>query len=501
MTSSQLYSKTLIYKHKGNILMSKETSIVRQDINFLENPLWSPDRKDNKPIYKVTNKNGTYTFIAMPDNIPDDTDAMFLYYFLLLAQNSKSLKLELNTSSVLKDLKIQKSKRNYERLYTALERWKQASINFEGSFFKKEKDGSGEKRKVYTTEGFHFLEYKVNKKRVNKRRRHTFIVEINHRFFKAIEDTAFVNYININNFIDAKTPLNRRLYEWLPKQFIGRDVYRIGHIKLLEKLRITCPQYPSKIKRKLRSIQRSVERMSQLDDHYFYDMTYERKADAHTKVAFMITFNRTKKAPCKSTTEIKNNELQERLSKYFIQSNENIQWILNEVDEVEITSSLSYIEDRYNRGDVKDIGAYTWAFFQKGYYTNIKSLFDIEKQEMKQKREQEERDHEILKQLENDFLTFKREKTEQALKSLSKDKMGALKKKFVQEDVEDNEVLKIEYNHKKFKSASVRMFFRYYAEKILLKDDEQNFVLYAKDQNYNIQKKDKGYEVIHEKRI
>jgi hypothetical protein len=149
--------------------MSQNNSIVRQDINFLENPLWSPDRQDNRHVYQVKVENGVYIFTAMPGDIPDDTDALFLYYFIFNAQKKGKLNLEFETIQILKELGFAICKRNYDRLYKSLDRWKKASADFKGCFFKKEKDNkTGKEISVYIDKGFHFLEYEIKKEKKEK---------------------------------------------------------------------------------------------------------------------------------------------------------------------------------------------------------------------------------------------------------------------------------------------------------------------------------------------
>ena len=69
----------------------ENVSVVRQNINLLEFPLWVIDKKDDRAVFEIKTKNGVYIYRANRDvGIPDSTDMNFLFYLILLSQKSNS---------------------------------------------------------------------------------------------------------------------------------------------------------------------------------------------------------------------------------------------------------------------------------------------------------------------------------------------------------------------------------------------------------------------------
>ncbi len=292
--------------------MLSDKKIVKQNSSFIEYPLWDVDRQSETTTYEIQTKTGKYIYKAMPGNIPDDVDALFLYYMLFVSQNTGETNLDLKTYDVLKELKMDLGSRYYSRFLTSLKRWKDVSVEFEGTFYTKEtdKDKNGKEVTVkkHINAGFHILEYEntIKSKEDNQQKKdgkrkyatHEFKVELNKKFIKAINDAGLIRYIDLQTFIALKKPIARRLYEWLPKQFIkeSRKSYKIRHETFFEKMRLICPKYISQIKRKLANLETSIKKINELEKKYRYHMSYEEKKDLKGKY-IIIYFDKETLSP------------------------------------------------------------------------------------------------------------------------------------------------------------------------------------------------------------
>ena len=289
-------------------MKDKKNALVKQDVNFLENPLWNVDRQSSSAIFEIATAQGKYKYKAMPDNVPDDTDALFLYYLLFTVQETGKRKLKFKTHNVLKQLNMQTGLKYYKRFLTSLTRWKDVSVEFEGTFYinQKEKNKNGQEVTIkrYVNKGFHILNYQYSqesenskqekKKETRKYEKHEFEVNFDDEFIQAIEDSGFIKYIDLKTFVALHSPLARRLYEWLPKQLISRDIFTARHDSFFLKMSVTCPNYPSDIERKLKTVITAIEKINKYDKKYDFSLVYELKKDYGGKY-FLLTFGKTAK--------------------------------------------------------------------------------------------------------------------------------------------------------------------------------------------------------------
>ncbi len=388
-------------------------NIVYQDINFLENPLWVTDLRDKRNEFEVRVGNGSFLYKAQKDNIPNDMDAVFLYYFLLAAQQTGQRKLKITRYKVLKDLNYSTSKRSYERFETALRRWQEVSVRFVGSFYtvKKNKNPGKEPEKIvrYLEKGFHILNYKIvkDKKAKNKSGREIgeYEVTFDPDFFETMQESLSKRGIDLTAFVALQKPLARRLYEWLPKQFIRRSVYEIGAEKFFRKMRMSEKVYPSTINKRLASINSNLKRLNSLDGGFEYsvELIEKRKKD------YFFKFIQHKKAPIKAPeqqslfpdmeaakqpkdNDVRKNPHYEKLVKRFgVPSLKAEEIILNIENPAVIDYILERVERKFKAGEIKqDIGRYTAACFNPDRIGNIPSIVTERKESIKRKREQDE---------------------------------------------------------------------------------------------------------------
>jgi len=195
---------------------------IKQDINFLEYPLWFPvpNSDENGMIWR--DRIG-YIYRAGYKS-PDKTDAIILFYLLLKSQeNDYKQKMKLSRYEILKECGFPNDGWYRERLEDSLRRWNNVSIEFKGAFY----DGQ-----TYKTIGFHVLSnYRIGE---TKDKRVTILFDKD--FLLKIKESSFFKYINFNQYKAIKRPVSLRLFEELCKSFKGRDVWEIDLVKLGTKL-------------------------------------------------------------------------------------------------------------------------------------------------------------------------------------------------------------------------------------------------------------------------
>jgi hypothetical protein len=197
---------------------------IKQDINFLEYPLWFPAKVSEENGYVWKDKEG-YTYRSAY-KVPDKTDALILFYLLLKAQKQDYQEnFILSQYEILKGCGFYGNSWYYERLEDSLRRWTGIMIEFKGTFY----DG-----KNYKTLFFHILESAKIRKEDQK-------VEIcfSPEFLLKIKESKFCKYINFQQYKALKRPISLRLFEILCKNFKGRAEWQIDLVKLALKLPIS----------------------------------------------------------------------------------------------------------------------------------------------------------------------------------------------------------------------------------------------------------------------
>lgn len=193
----------------------------KQDINFLEHPLWMQKERNNSEISKFTDIDG-YTFEAS-GGVPSKVDILFLYYMLLISQHKNwSYKLVFSRYEILNACGISISKQNYDRLEESLYKWKRITISFSGTFY------TGVK---YSTLEFGIINdwgFREDDQRIE--------IHFNEKWLEKIKASEFYKFISFNHMKELRSPLALRLYEILVKTFYKRDVWEIDVLKLAAKI-------------------------------------------------------------------------------------------------------------------------------------------------------------------------------------------------------------------------------------------------------------------------
>lgn len=207
--------------------MSTE-ALVKQDINFLEYPLWFQDghaTEVSENGYLWEDREGfIYRAGYKP---PIKTDAIFLMYLMLRCQSEGwSSSVSLTRFEILKACGMGTSKQNYERLADSLMRWKMVGIEFEGTYY----TGSD-----YITVNFGIIDaWELN---------HTtkeLTVHFSPFWIKHVRSSTYFKLLDFEQIKAFSSPLASRLYELLIKTFQGRNTWKIDAKKLA--IKMTMPE-------------------------------------------------------------------------------------------------------------------------------------------------------------------------------------------------------------------------------------------------------------------
>ncbi len=197
--------------------------MIKQDINFLDKPLWLLNESNQENFVWQDLDGYEYRSGYKP---PDVLDMLFLFYMLDKSQKlGYKEKIELTRYEVLKACNRTTDNKSYERLKDSLERWANVFIKFNGTFY----DG-----KDYTEIGFHIIEnYKFIKENSQLE------VNFNNLWLLKIKESKFFKYIDFEYYKALKRPISRRLFEILCKTFKGRNSWDIDLVKLGTKLTLS----------------------------------------------------------------------------------------------------------------------------------------------------------------------------------------------------------------------------------------------------------------------
>jgi len=201
-----------------------EKTIIKQDINFLDKPLWFQNVKHDGLGFVWTDIEG-YEYRS-GYKTPDKVDIVILLYMLMKSQKQKyKADIELTRYEILKECGLDSNSQYYERLKDSLKRWKNVAIEFKGTFY----DG-----KKYLTMLFGIIDDAEIDEETGQ-----VTVNFNEKWLLKIKESTFFKYLNFEYYKALKRPLSRRLYEILCKTFKGRDEWSVGLAKLGTKLTLS----------------------------------------------------------------------------------------------------------------------------------------------------------------------------------------------------------------------------------------------------------------------
>jgi hypothetical protein len=211
--------------------MAKE--MVKQDINFLEYPLWFQDECEAEKceggfIWRYSKKNPEGTdekaFVLRTSfKPPVKTDLVFLLYLLLESQNqSWKDEIHLTRYQVIKNCGLTISAEWYNRLADSLDRWEQVHIEFNGAFYQ---------GREYKTLHFGIIDSWGFEEKTKRLR-----IRFSPEYLSMVQNTSYCRYLNFDQVKALRSPLATRLYQLLVKTFKNRDTWEIDAVLLAEKI-------------------------------------------------------------------------------------------------------------------------------------------------------------------------------------------------------------------------------------------------------------------------
>jgi len=212
--------------------------LIKQDINFLENPLWfQNDRlaEQNSNGFVWQDKEG-YLYRA-GYKPPVKTDVIILFYILMQSQKCGWAEtIELTRYQILNACGMGTDAGSYSRLEDSLRRWKYVGLEFQGTFYD---------NKEYLTKVFGIIDgYEISKK--DKKLK----IWFSPPYLTKMRETTYFRYLNFDQVKVLRSSLATRLYEILCKSFKNRDVWEINAFKLATKIPME-KLYPSQIVQKI----------------------------------------------------------------------------------------------------------------------------------------------------------------------------------------------------------------------------------------------------------
>ena len=419
------------------ILKKTSKNIVKQDMNFLEFPLWVTDKRETQSSFVIEVKNGKYFFNANSEiGIPDSFDALILYYFLFISQNKNSRSITFNKFEICKNLKLPKNSKNYNRIEKSLDIWGGVYIKFEGCFY------VGDQK--YTSMGFHIFKHKTKEKTGNKHNVIEKIIELefDRDFSNAICDSKFFKNIDLNLWIALKRPLARRLYEYLLKQFINKGKFSISSEKLFPKIGLNIERYPSDTKKQMNSISVSVRKINEFDTKLDYQFDFYINEEKE----FICVFRKENVIVEVKHTEVKtiesDREIRQKLREYGVYRN-SIATLLKQ-HSVKVLSDaildLEFLAEQKSKTNkpVRNMGSFLRELlpepnqdyeFSDEY---IKHKKELEYAEVRKKKELEKRKQEQTEKEEREQNIILEKKVDSFIVSLSNNKKTELNKEAVE---------------------------------------------------------------------
>jgi len=252
--------------------MKNDKETIKQDINFLEKPLWHPKERNKNTIFEMKDEHG-YKYESVK-GIPSKVDIMILYYLLLVSQQNRyECRIETSLYKIMKGCDMPTTKEKKDRIIDSLARWKRVNISFSGVFF----DGIKYDKAEFSI---------INDYWVDDNKRYV-IINFNENWIKTIKESNFFKYISFNEMKHLRSPVAIRLYEILSKSFYKRKEWKIGVIKLKDKIPLQEKHY-STIKRKIESAVNTINRKT--------DMNIEMSVEKKHRNDGIITFRKVEKS-------------------------------------------------------------------------------------------------------------------------------------------------------------------------------------------------------------
>jgi len=263
-------------------------NLIKQDLNFLEYPIWLIDDRVEQGVFTWKDREGfTFETHFRP---PTKSDIIFLLFLLSKSQKGKwARKVSFTKYEMLKACNISVNKQWYDRINESLKRWEFTRLMFEGSFY----DG-----KKYSTLHFGIIDswgIVEGSQQV--------WVSFNSIWLSKIQSSTFYKMLDFNIMRDLRSPLAVRLYEILIKNFQGRSVWKCDALKLGLKIPLK-EEYASQIVKKVIPALNRVNTF--VDFHINLTVTHQARGKA------LLIFEKTDKPiPKQETFPFPNEKLED----------------------------------------------------------------------------------------------------------------------------------------------------------------------------------------------
>lgn len=240
----------------------------------------------------------------------------------------------------------------------------------------------------------------------------------------------FFTKYQLKNIIQLKRSYSIRIYELL-KQYekIGERAFN------LEKLKKVLGIKPDKYKLyghfKEKILKPAQKELKQQTDIRFEFK--EKKAGRKVEgLIFLIQSNKKGQKKQDVSDELlvlktANKELYQKLQSYFCLSSDQAEKVLKEYskDPERILDNIAYVEKKYQKREVENIGAYTLKAIQENY-SSQPSMFDIEKQRKEEQKREKEAQERRIEQLKEGYDKYYRQEAKKVKEGLSGAKLEAL---------------------------------------------------------------------------
>jgi hypothetical protein len=221
---------------------------IRQDVNFLEHPLWmQKTQKDTGVVVKWTDHDG-YVFEAA-GGVPGKVDVLFLYYLMRESQHKNwDDTLTMTRYQVLNSCGMNTGKSERERLKQSLDIWKRVTLTFSGTF--------------YSGQEYHHMSFGILDEWRERKKDNRLEIRLNKSWIEKIRNSDFFKYVSFTQMKTLRSPLALRLYEILVKSFYRRTTWEIGVMKLAGKVPM-IEKYPAHVIPKVKT---AIKRITEKTD-------------------------------------------------------------------------------------------------------------------------------------------------------------------------------------------------------------------------------------------
>jgi hypothetical protein len=281
-------------------------SVLKQDLNFLEYPMWFQVSHANAPM--VWSHPQGYTYRAAY-RAPDQLDMLFLMFILMRSQQENySPRLEFSRYEILKGCGCPVNPQYLIRLEDSLKRWLHVSIEFSERFYDGQKN---------TSAGFRLIEnYRLREK--DKR----IEIRLSEAWLAQIQQSVYFKYLDFNYYKALRRPVSRRLFEILTRMFKNQNQFKIPLVELGSLLTLYTRRkiakggqeerviYPSDVLTAVKSALQELNKLSNhigllremgMDPREIYAVTYEvnnsRKTIEFTRISLTHLFDELVQLP------------------------------------------------------------------------------------------------------------------------------------------------------------------------------------------------------------